>query len=202
MNRTDIEALRSEVERADELLEARKFAEARDVLLPAAKRAEETGVQSAMLMSALSYALEGAGDAEGAYDWARRAICRDPISQLGTGRLLSALARLRELHERPGTPPEDVRRIYEKLLRAGEATVDSHLVMVLLALEEKNVEEAQRLVDALILLEPSNPEVWNHHALVAEARGATEVAKQSESRAEALAEVPPPWGIATPTAEC
>jgi hypothetical protein len=51
------------------------------------------------------------------------------------------------------TPTDERRRIYARLLRAGEATLDSHLVMIRLALSEGQLDEARRLVDAVVLLE-------------------------------------------------
>jgi tetratricopeptide (TPR) repeat protein len=202
MNRATIDELRRQLTRADELLEQRRFPDACAVLRDAIEQADDAGVNSAMLMTAYSFALEGMHEIEQAYDWVHRATLRDPLHGSIISRLKSCLDALRALHEAHGTAPEVRRRIYERLLRAGEATVNSHLVMSRLARGERNLEEAQRLVDALLLLEPSNPEVWKERARLAELRQDADVVKESLARADALADVPPPWGIATPTAEC
>lgn len=106
---------------------------------------------------------------EAAYETLAEALAQDPLNvdyHHAFGVLLQRMREAIEAADLPATDPR-IRSYYELLAREeGEATVETHLAMLrhLCALGE--VEEAERLTEALMLLHPAHPEVWKFRAVV------------------------------------
>jgi tetratricopeptide (TPR) repeat protein len=189
-----------ESQRAAQLLDERKWDEARDAFTALRARAAKLGVDSSYLAWGLAVALDNLGDYEMAFETVSEAVLKDPMNpgcqhsfDLIANRLRAALADPSRALDDPSTP-----RIYALLQRAGEADVPSHLAMARHLAHAGKHAEATRLLDAVVLLAPVSRDAWLEKAALARAAGDEALAASCDGQAMTIAASDVPFGVPAP----
>jgi hypothetical protein len=109
-------------------------------------------------------------------------------------------ARL-EAHGR-GRRQRHVPRLYETLLRVGEADARCHVVMARYLMRRECWDEAKQLLDATVLLAPGHKDAWVLRAQLARRLGVEAEAEACDRRVAELALAPRPFAVPTPATRC
>lgn len=203
-SREQVEALKLDISEARGHLDREAWTEARDGYLAVQEKAQALGIESAYLLWALSLAQEKLGDAEESFRLVCAAVVLDPMHSTLSGRFSEAAEALRRRLEFASKRPERQHpaRLYQALLRAGEADAGSHVAMARAHLAQGELEEARKLLESTTLLDPTRGEAWKLLAEVARRRGDAAAAEQAESRLGELSRCAAPYGVPSPTASC
>lgn len=161
------------IKKSVELVNGNNFEEAVKACRWAIAEAKKLGVASGALFWHAAVANDYAGNWEDAFDHINRALELDPIAEpyrssftIITRRIRGALADASRSADDPSTP-----KLYEMLVRAGEADVGSHAAMARYAAATGDLAKAKAIADAATLLFPASPEAWKCRSEVAVASG-------------------------------
>jgi tetratricopeptide (TPR) repeat protein len=185
--KVQLDHLANELRRAYDAGQAGNFDEAVDLARAVVEKAKGLGVSSAFALWQVAVAADNGGKLEMAFDYITRALQLDPLDNTYRGsfeiiakRLRAALASPERAADDPSTP-----RLYELLVRAGEADVGAHSAMTRFWLAKGETAKAAQIADAVTLLNPTDREAWLCRAEVARAAG--DLATAEECLAEAAA---------------
>jgi tetratricopeptide (TPR) repeat protein len=193
----DLEAARATLDR-DEVEPARKaFARVR-------RWAKRLGVRSSYLLWSLSHLHQRQGRVEWAYRAIGEALVMDPLHPNLQERFAELARAVREALERRSHAATDrsCRRLYDALLRTGEADWTSHLAIARHDLARGRVEEAGKVLGALTLLEPNRAEAWRMYAEQARKAEDLDRFEACLARAGAAEVAVTPYGTPSPAARC
>jgi hypothetical protein len=187
-------------QRAAQLLDERKWDEARDAFTALRARAGKLGVDSSYLAWGLAVALDNLGDYEMAFETVSEAVLKDPMNpgcqhsfDLIANRLRAALADPDRALDDASTP-----RIYSLLQRAGEADVPSHLAMARHLAHAGKHTEAMCILDAVVLLAPVSRDAWLQKAAIARTAGDGALSASCDAQAVAISAFDVPFGVPAP----
>lgn len=202
--REQIDQLKEDISEARDCLDREEWAPARDKYLAVQEKAEGLGIESPYLLWALSLAHEQLDDAEESFRLVSAAIVADPMHPTLAKRFSEAAAAMRQRLELASRSPEGQHpaRIYQALLRSGEADAGSHVAMARVQLAQGEVQEARKLLESTTLLEPSRIEAWRLRADVARKQGDTAAAAEADSQVAALEGREAPYGVPSPPTSC
>ena len=196
-NARQLEQLSKEMRRAYEVSEAGNPAEALTIYQGVLERCRGLGIQSGFVLWNLAIAADNLGKLEEAFEYIDRALATDPLAQpfknsfeIIVGRIRAALADEARADDDPSTP-----RLYDLLVRAGEADVAAHVAMASWCLAAGDLPRAAKLADALVTLHPADPEAWRCKAEVAQASGDAVTAGECMAEAAVRGGMPGPFAI-------
>ncbi len=157
------------VKRSVELVNEGNPAEAVKASRWAIAEAGKLGVTSAAIFWHAAVANDYAGNWEDAFENITRALALDPLAEpyrrsftIIADRIRAALTAEDRAADDPSTP-----RLYDLVLRAGEATAECHAAMARYALATGDVGKAKAIADATALLHPAAAMAWKCKAEVA-----------------------------------
>jgi tetratricopeptide (TPR) repeat protein len=159
--------------------------------------ARKLGITSGALFWHAAVANDYAGNWEAAFDRINQALDRDPLNEpfrnsfgVITNRIRAALARADRAVDDPSTP-----KLYELLVRAGEADVGCHAVMARYAAATGDLAKARAIADAAALLFPASPEAWKARSEVAAKAGDAATVEACAVELAALGEPVVPFAV-------
>ncbi|MCM2332949.1 MAG: hypothetical protein NDI82_03270 [Anaeromyxobacteraceae bacterium] len=197
IDRKRLEHLTSEVSRAWQLAENGKEDEGLDLARTICAELERAGRSSAFALWHVGLIANKKGDLEMAYDFIARALEADPVAaplrkSFGgiTHRIRGALAAEERTAADPSTP-----KLYDLLVRAGEADLGCHLAMVRWCAATGDHARARVLADAMTTLHPLERASWLTSAAAARAAGDHELAARATAEAAALEGDPVPFAL-------
>lgn len=172
---------------AQELMDGQEHEKARDLLLELLVELERAGVAGGHVHWMLCITFDHLGDLPMALYHVEKAVAVDPLSvpfhrsfDIITSRLLSVLTDGDRAVDDPSTP-----KLYELLVRSGEADSAAHLVMARYCASSGDTARALRLLESLVSLDPLHHGAWELLAEVAGAEGMTELAERAGVEAAA-----------------
>jgi len=203
-SREEIQQLNDDLSEARDCLDREEWAPAREKYLVAQAKAQSLGIESPYLLWALSLAQERLGEVEESFRLVSAAIVADPMHPTLTNRFSEAAAALRQRLEFASRHPagKHLARIYQALLRSGEADAGSHVAMARAELAQGDVEAARKLLESTTLLEPSRIEAWRLMAEVARKQGDVAAAAEADSHVAELEGREAPYGVPSPPTSC
>jgi hypothetical protein len=161
------------------------------------KVAGQLGLTSGALFWHAAVANDYAGNWEAAFEHITRALDLDPLSEpfrtsfgIITNRIRGALTQADRAVDDPSTP-----KLYELLLRAGEADVACHAVMARYAAATGDLAKAKAIADAAALLFPASPEAWKVKSEVAAKAGDTATVQACAVELAALGDPMVPFAV-------
>lgn len=185
------------IQRAIELHNEGQHGEAVKACDWALGEARKLGVASAALSWHAAIAHDNAGNLEAAFDHIRRALELDPLAEpfrnsfgIIVGRIRAALTDEKRPADDPATP-----RLYDLLVRAGEADVACHAAMARYAAATGDLAKARALADALTLLFPASAEAWGCRSEVAAKAGDVATVEECARELAGLGEASVPFAI-------
>ncbi len=188
IDRKRLEHLTGEVTRAWHLAENDREDEGLDLARAVCAELERAGRPSGYALWHVALIANKKGDLEMAFDFITRALEADPVAaplrnSFGgiTRRLRGALADEARAAADPSTP-----RLYDLLVRAGEADLGCHLAMVRWCAATGDHDRARTLADAMTTLHPLERATWLTSAAAARAAGDHELADRATAEAAAL----------------
>ena len=192
---TKLEALLGKIRRA---LDDRGAAEVAETLFrEAIAEAQRLGIVSAYLHFVLAGALDRMGKLDMAFDELKKAVQADPLALPVRNAFQDVAARLRAALADPARAADDadIPRIYGVLVEAGQADLETHLVMVRFALATAELERARTLAEAITTLFPAAREAWEVLARVARAQGDGATAAKADAEAVGVQVPTPLFGV-------
>jgi tetratricopeptide (TPR) repeat protein len=185
------------IKRSIELVNEGKHAEAVKACDLAIAEAKKLGVRSGALFWHAAVANDYAGNWEAAFDHIDRALELDPLAEpfrnsfgIIAGRIRGALADAARRADDPSTP-----KLYDLLVRAGEADVGSHAAMARYAVATGDLARAKAIADAVTLLFPASADAWKCRSEVATAAGDLATVDACAIELAGLGEQPVPFAI-------
>ncbi len=182
---------------AQDLVNRSDPAEAMKVYAEVLRLARGAGIASAHLHWAYAIACDYAGELGMAFENVSAAVAADPLAlpfrnsfDVIAHRIRTALADPGRAVDDPSTP-----RLYALLVGAGEAEVESHVVMGRHHLAAGNVGAASAIADAAVLFYPTAPGAWELKAEVAAAKGETAAAEAARIEAVAATATERPFAV-------
>lgn len=161
------------IKRSVELVNERNFEEAVKACRWAIAEAKKLGLASGALFWHAAVADDYAGNWEDAFDHINRALALDPLAEpyrssftIITGRIRGALTDAGRPVDDPATP-----KLYEMLVRAGEADVACHAAMARYAAATGDLARAKAIAEAATLLFPASADAWRCRSDVASKAG-------------------------------
>ena len=158
----EIRKLLASLAEAQRLGENARHTEARAVLMQVYARARDLGLESGQLLWQLAVACDLAGEPEEALGIVIALIRLDPLSGAGLSSLRIIAGRVREALcdpdrglDNPSTPTS-----YTQLIEVGEASAQVHLAAVRYYAAAGKTERSLAIIEALLVLEPGNSDVW------------------------------------------
>lgn len=204
-NRDQLTTLKNDFDRARARFEQEHHPAALAGMREIIARVEElTGARSAYLLYCVAMAQKEVKDAEGAFETLCAVVQADPVNPVHAeffSETASSLRKRLEFHAHRPTEPH-APRLYETLLRAGEADARSHVMWAKCLIATERLDEAAKVLEATLLLEPSRADAWEQKAHLARTRGEVAEAEACEARAKELALHSAPFGVPSPPAEC
>ena len=196
--------LGSEADRARQLLDDSRFAEARDAFTAVRARAAKLGLDSAYLAWSLAIALDMNEETEMAFKVIEEAIAKDPLNPQAQRSFAIIAGKLRQAVADGARAAGDpsIARVYRLLLEAGEADVACHIGMARHLGATGDHAAALKLLDAVTLLAPVSRDAWLAKAAAARAAGDEALAVECDGHAAALATTDVPFGIPGARGEC
>lgn len=195
--KTKMDQLAAELRRAYEAGQAGNFDEAAEIAHAVVEKAKALGISSPFAYWHVAVAADNGGKSEMAFDYITRALAIDPLDntyrnsfEIIVKRIRATLAASDRAVDDPSTP-----RLYELLVRAGEADVASHAVMARYWVAKGDGTKAARIAEAMTLLYPTDREAWLCKAEVARASGDTATADACMAEAAATEGEPVPFAI-------
>lgn len=185
------------IKRSVELVNEGKHDEAVKACDWAIAEARKLGLTSGALFWHAAVANDYAGNWEDAFEYVNRALELDPLAEpfhhsfsIIAGRIRTALNDATRAADDPSTP-----RLYDLLLRAGEADVGCHAAMARYAVATGDLARARAIADAVTLLHPAAPEAWKCKSEVAVAAGDAATVEACAIELAALGDAPVPFAI-------
>lgn len=178
-----VEALLSDVQRAWQLRDQKRFGEALQVLREVIRRAWAMGLGCYEIQyAAACFALE-VGELEEAMTFALSSVRMDPLSSSCRDVLERTAARLRaKLADDDLDPGDDsTPRLHALLVRAGKASPRCHVALARHLAHEGDNQGALRLLAAVTQLAPNLREAWALRGELAQATGDRTLAEQCSS---------------------
>lgn len=194
---TKLTAVLNAIKRSIEFVNEGNHAEAVKACDWALAQGKRLGVTSGALFWHAAVANDYAGNWEAAFEYIDRALQLDPIAEpfrssfgIITNRIRGALTAADRAVDDPSTP-----KLYDLLVRAGEADVGCHAAMARYAAATGDLARAKAIADAVALLFPAAREAWKAKADVAAAAGDTATAETCAVELAALGEPRVPFAI-------
>jgi tetratricopeptide (TPR) repeat protein len=185
------------ISRAHTANEEGRLKEALELMQGALERCKRLGVNSAFVVYHLAVAADVAEEFEMAFNYIVQAIAEDPISRpfrhsfdIISGRIRTSLANPARGLDDPSTP-----RLYDLLVRTGEADVASHLVMARHLGAVGDLARALTLAAAVTTLNPTDRDAWLCRSQLAQKAGQAELATTCAAEAAALEGDPVPFAV-------
>jgi len=164
-------------------------------------RAARLGIRSAYLLHEQSMLLAALDQPERALELAAEAGVLEPLHLAIQQQFTELSLALRESLPLERDPAR-VRRVYALLSRYGETDVASHLAYAAVLHAAGETAEAERLVQAMLLLAPASADVWRKQARFLDAKGDAEGALAAEAEALRRTDGTQPYGIPSPKERC
>jgi tetratricopeptide (TPR) repeat protein len=139
------------------------------------------GVRSAWAQWRLGIALDQADSPERALPLVEAALAVDPLAPPFLYSRAVVVGRLRK--KLLAAAPAEAPALYQLLTAGGDADEECHLAMARHFAAAGDQVAALRLLEALTILSPGNPEVWTEYARVARLAGREELARAAEVEA-------------------
>lgn len=202
--REQVEELKSELSEAKGHLDREEWALARDRNLAVQEKAARLGIESAYLLWCLSLAQGKLGDTEEAFRLISAAVVLDPMHSTLSARFSEAAEAMRRRLEVSSKSSDHAlpERIYQSLLRAGEADASSHVAMARAFLAKGALQEARALLESTTLLEPTRTEAWRLLGEVTRKQGDVSAAAAADARAAESGGHAAPYGMPSPLTSC
>ena len=185
------------IKRSIELVNEGKHDEAVKACDWAAAEAKKLGLTSGALFWHAAVANDYAGNWEAAFNHINHALDLDPLAEpfrnsfgIITNRIRGALTHADRAVDDPSTP-----KLYEMLVRAGEADVSCHAVMARYAAATGDLAKAKAIADAATLLFPTSPEAWKAKSDVAAKSGDAAAVEACAVELAALGEPLVPFAV-------
>jgi tetratricopeptide (TPR) repeat protein len=195
--KAQLDQLAAELRRAHEAGQAGNYDEAAEIAHAVVERTKALGVSSPFALWHVAIAADNGGKLEMAIDYISRVLQLDPLdntyrSSFGVivKHVRAALASPERAADDPSTP-----RLYELLVRAGEADVCAHAAMARYWLARGDTAKAVHIADAVTLLNPTDRDAWLCRAEVARAAGDPATAQECLAEAAAVEGEPVPFSI-------
>lgn len=196
-NKQRLEHLTREVGRAWQLAEEQKLGEARELLRKVLGELQKLGWSSAFTLWHLAAVSDRMEELEMAFDYITQALDEDPLArplrdsfETITRRMREALADAGRSSADPSTP-----RLYDLLVRSGEADLGTHLAMVRWCSTAGDHGRARALSGAMTTLYPLDRASWLCAADAARAAGDHDLAARATAEAAVLDGDPIPFTI-------
>ncbi|MBI5542426.1 MAG: tetratricopeptide repeat protein [Deltaproteobacteria bacterium] len=190
----------SDLARVQEYIDKDEFEEAKELLERVRSWCSRHKIRSAHVSWLLAIVCDYLDDLPAAVGHVEDALEVDPVSpsfhrsfEIVTERIRRALC---DEHRKPDDP--ETPRLYELLLRLGEADVPSHLAMARFHVRQGDSSAAFRVLDAVTVLSPGHRDAWLLKAVVARSLGEEELAREADLEAANLAH---PMPVAFPVRE-
>jgi len=183
---------------AQDLMDARDYEKARDLLLEVEVDIQRASIRSAHVHWLLGITLDNLGDLPMALSHIEKAIELDPLAVPFHRSFDIVTNRIRASLVAPERDPgdESTPRLYELLVRSGEADTGCHVAMARHHLHAGELDEAMRLLVAVTTLDPLHHEAWVLTAALARKAGDAELAERAEIEAAATSgKAPVPFAI-------
>lgn len=197
IDRSRFEQLENEVGRAWKLSEDGNPGEGLQVVCAVCNELAQAGRTSGFTLWHVALIATRMGELEMAFDYITQALESDPIAAPLRRSFVSITHQMREAlaaGTREATDPSTP-RLYDLLVRSGEADVGCHLAMVRWCSAAGDHARARALADAVTALHPLDREAWLCAAEAARSAGDGDSAARATAEAAALCDEPVPFAL-------